>query len=191
MRTIDLRKKLKPLYAASARTPAILEVPAMGCIMVDGKGEPGGTAFQEAVGTLYSVAYTMKFRFKKEKSIDYPVMALEGLWHSDSMDHFLSQKREDWTWTLFIALPDVVTKKDVSQPSRRSGRKGSSRGFPRCGSKNSRRAARPRSCTWDPTQRNGRPSTGFTRSCAGRATSREAHTTRSISVTPGGPGRKR
>ncbi len=113
MTTIDLRKKLKPLYTASARTPVILEVPAAGCLMVDGTGEPGGTVFQEAVGSLYSVAYTLKFRFKKEKSVDYPVMALEGLWHADSMDHFLSQERKDWTWTLFIVLPDVVTRKDV------------------------------------------------------------------------------
>jgi len=114
MKTIDLKTMLKPLYAASATTPAIIDVPAMNCLMVDGTGEPGGTAFQEAVGTLYSVAYTLKFSFKKEKAIDYPVMALEGLWHADSMDHFLAQKRENWTWTLFIVLPDVVTRKDVT-----------------------------------------------------------------------------
>ena len=115
MKTIDLKKKLKPLYAASAKTPAIVDVPALSCLMVDGTGEPGGTAFQEAVGTLYSVAYTLKFSFKKERSIDYPVMALEGLWHAESMDHFLAQKRESWKWTLFIVLPDVVTKKDVAK----------------------------------------------------------------------------
>ena len=115
MKTIDLKKTLKPLYAASAAKPAIVDVPAMGCLMVDGTGEPGGTAFQEAVGSLYSVAYTMKFWFKKERSVDYPVMALEGLWHADSMDHFLAQKRESWKWTLFIVLPDVITKKDVAK----------------------------------------------------------------------------
>jgi hypothetical protein len=114
VKTIDLKKTLKPLYSASAAKPAMVNVPAMGCLMVDGTGEPGGTAFQEAVGSLYSVAYTMKFRFKKEKAIDYPVMALEGLWHADSMDHFLAQKRESWKWTLLIVLPDVVTKKDVA-----------------------------------------------------------------------------
>ena len=114
MKTIDLKKQLKPLYAASAKKPAIVDVPAMSCLMVDGIGDPDGTAFQEAVGTLYSVAYTMKFSLRKERSIDYPVMALEGLWHADSMDHFLTQKRENWKWTLFIVLPDVVTKKDVA-----------------------------------------------------------------------------
>jgi hypothetical protein len=115
MKTIDLKKQLKPLYAASAKTPAIVNVPALGCLMVDGTGEPGGTAFREATGTLYSVAYTLKFSFRKERSIDYPVMALEGLWHADSMDHFLVQKRGSWKWTLFIVLPDVVTKKDVAK----------------------------------------------------------------------------
>jgi len=115
MTTIDLKKKLKPLYAASAKAPSMVEVPSLGCVMVDGKGEPGGTVFQEAAGSLYSVAYTLKFTFKKERSIDYPVMPLEGLWHSDSMEHFLAQKREDWKWTLFIVLPDAVARKDVDR----------------------------------------------------------------------------
>jgi hypothetical protein len=115
LRTIDLKKSLKPLYAASASNPVLVDVPEMGCLMVDGKGDPNGTTFQEATGTLYSVAYTMKFGFKKERGIDYPVMALEGLWAADDMEDFLKQARENWTWTLFIVLPDVVSGQDVAE----------------------------------------------------------------------------
>jgi hypothetical protein len=79
MKTIDLKKALKPLYTASPSKPVLIDVPPMNCLMVDGTGDPNSTTFQEAVGTLYSVAYTMKFSFKKEKAIDYPVMALEGV----------------------------------------------------------------------------------------------------------------
>ena len=115
MKTIDLKKTLKPYYTASAAKPAIIDVPAMNALMIDGQGDPNGPAFMEAIGTLYSVAYTLKFTFKKEKVIDYPVMALEGLWCADDMADFLADKRENWRWTVLIVLPDVVTKKDVIQ----------------------------------------------------------------------------
>jgi hypothetical protein len=114
MKTIDLKKTLKPYYTASATKPAIVDVPAMSALMVDGKGDPNSPAFQEAVGSLYSVAYTLKFAFKKDKAVDYPVMALEGLWCADDPTVFTSGKRDEWKWTLFIVLPDVVTKKDVA-----------------------------------------------------------------------------
>lgn len=115
MKTIELKKTLKPFYAASAARPAIVDVPAFNCLMVDGKGDPNSATFQEAVGTLYSVAYTLKFSFKKERAIDYPVMALEGLWDADDITDFARQKRDNWAWTLFIVLPDIVTKKDVAE----------------------------------------------------------------------------
>jgi hypothetical protein len=114
VKTIDLKKELKPFYKASATKPAIVDVPAMNALMVDGAGDPGALAFQEAVGTLYGVAYTLKFTFKKDKAVDYPVMALEGLWWADDPAVFASCKRDEWKWTLLIVLPDVVTKKDVA-----------------------------------------------------------------------------
>ena len=114
MKTIDLKKTLRPLYTASASKPAILDVPVLPALMVDGTGDPNSAAFQEAVGSLYSVAYTLKFAFKKEKAIDYPVMALEGLWCADDPSAFMSGKRDDWKWTIFIVLPDVVSAKDVA-----------------------------------------------------------------------------
>lgn len=113
MKTIDLKKTLKPYYTAAATKPVLLEIPKMNAFMVDGTGDPNSPPFQEAVGSLYSVAYTLKFSFKKDKAIDYPVMALEGLWWADDPAFFMSGQRDEWKWTLFIVLPDVVTKKDV------------------------------------------------------------------------------
>jgi hypothetical protein len=114
MKTIDLKKKLKPYYTASATKPEIVDVPAMNALMIDGRGDPNSAPFEEAIGTLYSVAYTLKFSFKKEKAIDYPVMALEGLWCAEDVSDFLADKRENWQWTVFIVLPDAATKKDVA-----------------------------------------------------------------------------
>ena len=72
MKTIDLKKTLKPFYSASAAKPAFVDVPALNALMVDGRGDPNSPAFQEAVGSLYSVAYTLKFTFKKEKGRRLP-----------------------------------------------------------------------------------------------------------------------
>jgi hypothetical protein len=114
MKTVDLKKTLKSIYTASATKPAIIDVPPLNALAVDGTGDPNGPAFQEAVGSLYSVAYTLKFTFKKEKGIDYPVMALEGLWCADDPAFFAGGERDKWRWTLLIVLPDVVTRKDVA-----------------------------------------------------------------------------
>jgi hypothetical protein len=115
MRTIDLKKALKAYYSAPVAKPLFVDVPSMNCLRVAGQGDPNGQEFQEAVGSLYSVAYTMKFAFKKDKAVDYPVMALEGLWCADDPADFLNDKRDNWKWTLFIVLPDIVTKKDVER----------------------------------------------------------------------------
>jgi hypothetical protein len=114
VKTIDLKKTLKTFYTASAAKPALVDVPPLNTLMIDGQGDPNGAAFQEAVGTLYSVAYTLKFTFKKEKAIDYPVMALEGLWCADDPAFFLNGERDKWRWTVFIILPEIVGKRDVA-----------------------------------------------------------------------------
>jgi len=115
MKSIDLKKKLKALYSASATKPSLVEVPPLNALMADGAGDPNGAAFQEAVGSLYGVAYTLKFMFKKERAIDYPVMALEGLWDAEDIADFAAGRRDRWQWTLFIVLPDVVTGADVKK----------------------------------------------------------------------------
>ncbi|HKJ38428.1 MAG TPA: GyrI-like domain-containing protein [Anaerolineales bacterium] len=116
MKTLELKKELKYLYAPSAKKVEILKVPKLQFAMINGrieKGkEPGNSpSFAEATQALYSLSYTLKFTFKKRKTnaIDYPVMPLEGLWglQNNSLD---VAKKDNWTFTLMILQPDVVTK---------------------------------------------------------------------------------
>jgi hypothetical protein len=116
MKTLDLKKELKYLYMPSARKVEILNVPKLQFAMVDGtieKGkEPGNSpGFQDATQALYSLSYTLKFMLKKRKKdpIDYPVMALEGLWWVEDGMFDISIK-DNWFYTLMILQPDVVTK---------------------------------------------------------------------------------
>ena len=116
MKTLDLKKDLKYLYQPSAKKPEIRTVPPMQFIMIDGGIEKGkepanSPGFQEAAPALYSMAYTLKFMLKKRKAkpIDYPVMALEGLWWVED-GFFDITLKDNWFFTLMILQPDVVTK---------------------------------------------------------------------------------
>lgn len=112
---LDLKKELKPFYAPSARQAAIVDVPAINFIMVDGAGDPNtAQAYADAVGALYAVAYTAKFALKKKGgNPDFAVMPLEGLWWADDMDDFTAGRKDRWKWTAMIAMPDFVTAVDI------------------------------------------------------------------------------
>jgi len=107
---IDLKKDLPRLYQASAREPAIVEVPALNFLMLDGAGDPNDSPqFQAATAALFSVAYTLRSMVKKEQAIDYGVMPLEGLWSADDLTQFSPARKDLWKWTLMIMQPVFVT----------------------------------------------------------------------------------
>jgi len=115
MKTLDLKKELKAYYQPSAKKPTILQVPRFQFTMIDGtieKGsEPGlSPDFAEATQALYGIAYTLKFMLKKRKQdpIDYPVMALEGLWGVTD-GHFDITVKDNWSYTLMILQPEVIS----------------------------------------------------------------------------------
>jgi hypothetical protein len=115
METIDLKKIWKHLYLPSAKKVELVDVPPLNFIMIDGAIEPGqapGTSpgFQEAMQALYGAAYTLKFMVKKrpENPVDYPVMALEGLWWWDEGE-FDIRYPSNWKYTVMILQPDLIT----------------------------------------------------------------------------------
>lgn len=107
----DYRKELKQLYGPSPKEVAIINVPPMNFLMIDGRGDPNTSEkYHAAIEALFGVAYTVKFMIKKgERQIDYAVFPLEGLWWADDMGAFLSARRDEWRWTAMIAQPEYVT----------------------------------------------------------------------------------
>ncbi len=107
---LDLRATLKPLYTASAKTTALIDVPRLKYLMIDGEGRPATPAFQSAIEALYGLTYTMKFTLKSEKPArDFTVMPLEGLWWSRDGEFELS-KPDTWCWTLMIVQAEFITQ---------------------------------------------------------------------------------
>ena len=116
MKKLDLRKELKYLYAPSSRTVETVNVPKFNFAMIDGEIRPNETPatsqdYQNAIGALYGASFTLKFmsKLRKKNPIDYPVMALEGLWWSESGE-FDFNRKEPWRWTMMIMQPQHVTR---------------------------------------------------------------------------------
>ena len=121
--------QLKYLYAPSARQVEVVDVPQLQFLMIDGQVEPGempGTSpgFETAIGALYGAAYTLKFasKLRKENPIDFPVMALEGLWQIDG-EEFDITRPGGWTYRLMMLVPDHVTQNMFQEALRQLERK--------------------------------------------------------------------
>jgi hypothetical protein len=128
-RTLDLRKEWKHLYAPRAGTVGLVDVPRLTFLMIDGAIEKGSSpgispGFQEAVGAMYSAAYTLKFMIKlREKDpVDYPVMALEGLWWVEDGVFDITVK-DNYVYTLMIMVPELVTPKMLAEAAAQAGKK--------------------------------------------------------------------
>jgi len=111
MSPLDYKKELKQLYAPSAKQVAIVEVPPLHFLMIDGQGDPNSAPeYVAAVETLYALAYALKFMVKREvDGVDFTVMPLEGLWWGAGIDWHDTSQRTGWQWTMMIMQPEHVT----------------------------------------------------------------------------------
>lgn len=105
----------KALYGPKAE-PALIDVPPMKFFMIEGVGNPNeeGGAYQQAVGLLYALSYTVKMSVKGGYTpngyFDYSVAPLEGLWRmADGSAGVDYDRKSQFAWTSMIRQPDFVT----------------------------------------------------------------------------------
>ena len=108
----DFKKEQKELYQPKAA--AIVDVPEMIFIMVDGVGNPNTSKeYQSAVEILYGLSYTIKMSKKGGKTpagyFDFVVPPLEGLWWMADRESIDLSKKDEYCWTSMIRQPDFVT----------------------------------------------------------------------------------
>ncbi len=106
---VDLYKLHKAEYV-TPKEPVLIHVGAAKYLTADGVGAPAGEKFQEAVGALYSMAFTMKMA-KKFAGQDYKVCHLEGLWWGIE----LMEPKDQWRWKLLIRVPDFISARDLKE----------------------------------------------------------------------------
>jgi len=114
----DWKKDEKLIYAPKA-IPSQLYIPPYNYLCFSGQGAPQSKAFQEAVQSLFSLAYTLKFSVRKGLVIqdyqDYAVYPLEGIWSITEE----AQKRDSFTkdelvYTLMIRQPEFIHDEHVN-----------------------------------------------------------------------------
>jgi hypothetical protein len=124
MEKIDYRIIYKHLYQPKPGKVEFLTIPPMKFLMIDGEGNPNtSTDYADVISALYTIAYTLKFKIKKTKSIDYNLLASEGLWWMDDMDLFSAEVKDQWKWTMMISQPDFISDADVSEAKVEAARK--------------------------------------------------------------------
>ncbi len=113
----DFKKEYKEFYMPKNR-PQIVTVPEANYIAVRGKGDPNveGGAYQQAIGVLYAVAYTLKMSYKTDHKIEgffeYVVPPLEGFWWQNDVCGVDYSDKSSFCWISVIRLPDFVTRDD-------------------------------------------------------------------------------
>lgn len=110
---IDLTKEDKVYYTAKTK-PQIVEFPEIPYLAIEGKGEPAGKIFTEAVQALYPLAYGIRGIYKKSGK-DFAVAKLEGIWWVKSNKPALEVPRQEWYWKLLIRLPDFATSEIIEK----------------------------------------------------------------------------
>ena len=111
----DFKKEFKEFYLPKSK-PEIITVPKMNYIAVRGKGNPNDAdgEYQQAVGILYAIAYTLKMSYKSDYKIDgffeYVVPPLEGFWWQDGITGVDYSSKATFNWISVIRLPDFITK---------------------------------------------------------------------------------
>jgi hypothetical protein len=109
MSKVDFKKTLQQFYVPLKKFVTV-DVPEMQFVMVDGHGDPNtAQEYKDAVESLYSVAYKMKFISKKTLEKDYVVPPLEGLWWAEDMATFHTREKSQWDWTMMIMTPEWIS----------------------------------------------------------------------------------
>lgn len=115
----DFKKEFKEFYMPKA-APQIVTAPRANYIAVRGQGDPNAEngAYQDAIGVLYAVAYTLKMSHKSDHKIDgffeYVVPPLEGFWWQDGTAGVETSDKSTFHWISVLRLPDFVTRQDFA-----------------------------------------------------------------------------
>ena len=113
----DFKKEYKEFYLPK-NVPEIVDIPDMNYVAVRGAGDPNeeGGAYQQAIGVLYAISYTIKMSYKSDYRIrgffEYVVPPLEGFWWQNGVEGIDYTDKSAFHWISVIRLPDFVTKAD-------------------------------------------------------------------------------
>lgn len=110
-------KKMEKGFYNPGRQPQFVDVPSFQYFILSGKGNPNDAFFAEYVQCLYSLSYSAKMRWKKEKVFDYAVYPLEGVWSMQSEASITNGilNKNDLVFNLMIRQPDFISEEYAAE----------------------------------------------------------------------------
>jgi hypothetical protein len=111
---LDLYKQNKAEYV-TPKKPTLITTRKAQYLAILGSGKPGSEEYQNRIGALYGMAFTIKMTRKSEGKGDYAVSKLEGQywWDPPCDDPLSGGPPDELQWRLLIRTPDYVTKQDL------------------------------------------------------------------------------
>ena len=106
---LDLYAKHKNEYVAG-RLPVLVSVGPAKYLGFSGRSAPGAPEFDNAIGALYTMAFTIKMA-RKAAGSDYMVTKLEGQWWLDEGAPEPTPTTV-WNWQVMLRVPPFITEKE-------------------------------------------------------------------------------
>ncbi|HWV22908.1 MAG TPA: GyrI-like domain-containing protein [Thermomicrobiales bacterium] len=113
---LDLRLSLGELYSVGVKAPALVDVPDLTVIAVEGVGDPAiSVEYRESVQALMTAAWGIRaHRKQRDPSAVIKVMPLEGFWTLPGIPFSEDPEvRAQLQWSLQIVQPDDVTADEL------------------------------------------------------------------------------
>jgi hypothetical protein len=110
---LDLYRVHKTDYAAPKK-PVLLEIASAQYLAIDGCGAPKDVQFQDSIGALYGVAFTVKMT-NKSRGRDYTVCKLEALWWIDGNKPFHDAIPDEIHYELLIRTPNFIRNSHIAE----------------------------------------------------------------------------
>ena len=112
---IDYKKTQKALYRPPKNTPSDPgAAPVLPGRPGAGGPQPARGAYQEAIGQLYAVAFTLKMSklgpWRRRVTFDYVMPPLEGLWWMPDGAPMDFARKDAFHWISLLRLPEFATR---------------------------------------------------------------------------------
>jgi len=122
MDKLDLKKEYRQIY--KNKKIKIETFPALNYIAIDGEGAPSSEVFQESIGALFAIAYTISMSYKGDFKIDgfqnFVVPPLEGVWDLIDVGKGFNGNKDNLKWKIMILMPDFVSEAVVAEAKERA-----------------------------------------------------------------------
>ncbi|WP_125706378.1 GyrI-like domain-containing protein [Lacticaseibacillus daqingensis] len=107
----EWRKAEKTTYLP--KRIALIDVPQMTYVTLNGAGDPNTPAFGEQIQALYVLSYTLRMGLKKGSyglpPLEYTVYPLEGVWTTSDGSRDSNLNKAALVYKIMIRQPDCVT----------------------------------------------------------------------------------